>query len=77
MLLWTRAMNPEVRPVYDHRERLKAEFGENRADQMVNETRNLCLYPNVYLMDQFSTQIRVIRPIAVDKTEVTTLVLCA
>ncbi|SQC40969.1 2-chlorobenzoate 1,2-dioxygenase, alpha subunit [Klebsiella pneumoniae] len=27
--------------------------------------------PNVYLMDQFSTQIRVIRPIAVDKTEVT------
>ena len=53
------------------RERLQAEFGERRADQMVNETRNLCLYPNVYLMDQFSTQIRVIRPIAVDKTEVT------
>ncbi len=38
---------------------------------MVNETRNLCLYPNVYLMDQFSTQIRVVRPIAVDKSEVT------
>lgn len=75
MLLWTRAMNPEVRPVYDHRERLQAEFGENRADQMVNETRNLCLYPNVYLMDQFSTQIRVIRPLAVDKTEVTIQVL--
>ncbi len=71
MLLWTRALNPEVRPVYAHRERLQAEFGERRADQMVNETRNLCLYPNVYLMDQFSTQIRVIRPIAVDKTEVT------
>lgn len=66
-----RALNPEVRPVYAHRERLQAEFGERRADQMVNETRNLCLYPNVYLMDQFSTQIRVIRPIAVDKTEVT------
>ncbi|MCU8650705.1 benzoate 1,2-dioxygenase large subunit, partial [Escherichia coli] len=71
MLLWTRTLNPEVRPVYDHRERLQAEFGELRADQMVNETRNLCIYPNVYLMDQFSTQIRVIRPIAVDKTEVT------
>jgi benzoate/toluate 1,2-dioxygenase alpha subunit len=42
---------------------LQAEFGELRADQMVNETRNLCLYPNVYLMDQFSTQIRVIRPL--------------
>ncbi|MDK8008834.1 benzoate 1,2-dioxygenase large subunit, partial [Escherichia coli] len=67
----TRVLNPEVRPVYEHRERLQAEFGQSRAEQMVNETRNLCLYPNVYLMDQFSTQIRVIRPIAVDKTEVT------
>ena len=38
---------------------------------MVNVARNLCLYPNVYLMDQFSSQIRQYRPIAVDKTEVT------
>lgn len=71
MLLWTRALNPQVRPVFAERDRLTAQFGELRADQMVNETRNLCLYPNVYLMDQFSTQIRVIRPLAVDKTEVT------
>src|SRR5690606_17749762 len=34
-------------------------------------TKNLCLYPNVYLMDQFSTQIRVLRPISVNKTEIT------
>lgn len=71
MLLWTRALNPQVRPVFAERDRLTAQFSELRADQMVNETRNLCLYPNVYLMDQFSTQIRVIRPLAVDKTEVT------
>ena len=38
---------------------------------MVKGSRNLCLYPNVYLMDQFSTQIRHFRPIAPDKTEVT------
>ena len=38
---------------------------------MVRGSRNLCLYPNVYLMDQFSTQIRHFRPIAPDKTEVT------
>ena len=38
---------------------------------MVQRSRNLCLYPNVYLMDQFSSQIRTYRPIAVDKTEVT------
>jgi benzoate/toluate 1,2-dioxygenase alpha subunit len=71
MLLWTRALNPQVRPVFKHLARLSQRFGETRADLMVNETRNLCLYPNVYLMDQFSTQIRVVRPLAVDKTEVT------
>ncbi|WP_156292875.1 Rieske 2Fe-2S domain-containing protein [Serratia oryzae] len=71
MLLWTRALNPTVRPVFKHFERLSERFGATRADLMVNETRNLCLYPNVYLMDQFSTQIRVVRPLAVDKTEVT------
>ena len=38
---------------------------------MIERSRNLCLYPNVYLMDQFSSQIRTYRPIAVDKTEVT------
>jgi benzoate/toluate 1,2-dioxygenase subunit alpha len=37
----------------------------------VQRSRNLCLYPNVYLMDQFSSQIRHYRPLAVDKTEVT------
>ncbi|KAA0009738.1 Rieske 2Fe-2S domain-containing protein [Billgrantia pellis] len=71
MMLWTRLLNPEVRPVYSQRERIEQELGEARADSIVNQTRNLCLYPNVYLMDQFSTQIRVIRPIAVDKSEVT------
>lgn len=72
MLLWTRAINPEVRPVFKHFRRLSDRFGETRADFMVNHTRNLCIYPNLYLMDQFSTQLRVMRPIAVDKTEVTT-----
>ena len=38
---------------------------------MIERSRNLCLYPNVYLMDQFGSQIRLLRPISVDKTEVT------
>ncbi|NLW04646.1 MAG: Rieske 2Fe-2S domain-containing protein [Pseudomonadaceae bacterium] len=71
MMLWTRVRNPEVRPIYRQFERLKAEHGEDRADFITNTTKNLCLYPNAYLMDQFSTQIRVLRPLAVDKTEVT------
>ncbi|OBX34720.1 2-halobenzoate 1,2-dioxygenase large subunit [Halomonas elongata] len=71
MMLWTRLLNPEVRPVYTQKAWIEEQFGEARADSIVNQTRNLCLYPNVYLMDQFSTQIRVIRPLSVDKSEVT------
>lgn len=70
ILLWTNTMNPEVRPVYRHRDEIAARVGDVKAKYIVNQTRNLCLYPNVFLMDQFSTQIRVVRPIGVDKTEV-------
>lgn len=70
LLLWTKAMNPEVRPVYGRREELAQRLGADRAGFIVEQTRNLCLYPNLFLMDQFSTQIRVTRPISVDKTEV-------
>jgi benzoate/toluate 1,2-dioxygenase alpha subunit len=71
ILLWTQLLNPEVRPIFAHREELVARLGAERAGPIVEQTRNLGVYPNVYLMDQFSTQIRVVRPIAVDKTEVT------
>ncbi|ROO24174.1 Rieske 2Fe-2S domain-containing protein [Salinisphaera orenii] len=71
ILLWTNLLNPEVRPVYVHRDEITERVGAEQADYIVNQSRNLGLYPNVFLMDQFSTQIRVIRPVAVDKTEVT------
>jgi benzoate/toluate 1,2-dioxygenase subunit alpha len=71
LLLWTNWANPEDRPNWDRRDELAARFGQPQADWMVQRSRNLCLYPNVYLMDQFSSQIRTYRPIAVDKTEVT------
>lgn len=70
ILLWTDTLNPEVRPVYAHREEIEQRLGKAKADLIVGQTRNLGLYPNVYLMDQFSTQIRVVRPISVDQTEV-------
>lgn len=71
MLLWTNWANPEDRPNYPRKDEYAEKFGQATADWMVNRSRNLCLYPNVYLMDQFGSQIRVCRPIAVDKTEVT------
>ena len=71
MLLWTRWDNPEDRPLYELREQLIQDVGQARADWMIQNSRNLCLYPNLYLMDQFSSQLRIARPISVDKTEVT------
>jgi len=71
LLLWTTWADPTNRPVYARRADFAAKHGEAKADWMVGVLRNLCLYPNVFLMDQFSSQIRVFRPIAVDKTEVT------
>ncbi|MFF7601930.1 benzoate 1,2-dioxygenase large subunit [Streptomyces mirabilis] len=71
LLLWTKWLDPANRPLAERRDELVAEFGEDKADWMIGVSRNLCLYPNVYLMDQFSSQIRHFRPISVDKTEVT------
>jgi benzoate/toluate 1,2-dioxygenase alpha subunit len=71
MLLWTRWANPEDRPNFSRRDEFAGKFGAARADWMIQNSRNLCLYPNVYLMDQFGSQIRVLRPLSVDKTEVT------
>ena len=56
---------------WEPRRRTGRAFGQERADWMVQRSRNLCLYPNVYLMDQFSSQIRVYPADRVDKTEVT------
>jgi benzoate/toluate 1,2-dioxygenase alpha subunit len=51
---------------------IEAKFGAEKADFMGGYLRNTCIYPNVFIMDQMSTQIRHFRPISVDKTEVTT-----
>lgn len=71
ILLWMQWPNPQDRPLYEKRDELVAQYGAARADWMIGNLRNLCLYPNVFLMDQFSSQIRHFRPISVDKTEVT------
>lgn len=71
LLLWTKWANPEDRPNYPRHGEFSEKFGKPVADWMIERSRNLCLYPNVYLMDQFGSQIRLLRPLAVDKTEVT------
>ncbi|WP_298214530.1 Rieske 2Fe-2S domain-containing protein [Acidocella sp.] len=70
-IIWSEFSNPQDRPLYPVREELARRMGEAAASWAVEMSRNLLLYPNVFLMDQMSTQIRIFRPIAVDKTEVT------
>jgi benzoate/toluate 1,2-dioxygenase alpha subunit len=71
LVAWSRWADPTTRPVYAYLNELTAMHGRAKAQWMVENLRNLCLYPNLYLMDQMSSQLRVTRPLAVDKTEVT------
>ena len=71
-LLWIDHPNPHARPNADQRTDLAKRFGEARTRWMMDRIRNLLVYPNVFFMDQISTQIRVIHPLAVDKTRVST-----
>jgi len=71
-LLYFNYPNPQVRPGYEMREGHLQRHGALRAQWMIEKTRNLLIMPNVFLMDQASTQIRVFRPLAVDRTEVIT-----
>lgn len=71
-VLWADYANFRDRPNYEHLEWLIENHGEERALWMNKRIRNLQLFPNVFLMDQTSTQIRIIQPISVDETEVTT-----
>ncbi|HAC34755.1 MAG TPA: benzoate 1,2-dioxygenase large subunit, partial [Gammaproteobacteria bacterium] len=71
VVLWGDFPNPLDRPNYDQMETYTELYGEERAKWMINRLRNLLLYPNVFIMDQTSSQIRVFRPLSVDETEVT------
>ena len=72
VLLWNEWGNPEDRPLWNRRDEWVEEFGAGpRGLDAATISRNLCVYPNVYIMDQFSSQIRHFRPISVDQTEVT------
>jgi benzoate/toluate 1,2-dioxygenase alpha subunit len=70
ILAWSNIAQPENRPLARQRPRLTEQFGPAKTAWMIDRIRNMLLFPNVFLMDQTSTQIRVFRPIAPDLTEV-------
>lgn len=71
-ILYAAYPNFQDRPNFEFRDMYLEKHGEARAVWMTERMRNLMLMPNVFLMDQMSTQIRVFRPLAVDRTEVIT-----
>jgi benzoate/toluate 1,2-dioxygenase alpha subunit len=71
MAVWAQHTTPEVRPIYEAKERLEKELRPAQVDWILNRGRNLYVFPNIQLMDNPSTQIRVMKPISAQLTEVT------
>ena len=72
-LVWT--TSPEANhPLYPQRAELQARLGETRARWMLR-TRQLNVFPNLQLASNAALQMRVLRPLAVDRTEITSYCL--
>ena len=71
MGVWAQHTKPQARPIWRQKERLEKEFSSERVDWMLNRGRNLYLFPNVFIMDNPSSQVRTIQPIAPGVCEVT------
>ena len=71
MGVWTRRTKPSAHPLWREKDRLEREFPKERVEWMLNRTRNLYLFPNAFLMDNPSSQIRTLQPLSPDVCEVT------
>ncbi len=70
-VLFSEMPNPAVRPGYASvMPRLVAEYGQARAEWMMHRLRNLNLYPSLFVIDQISSQLRIVRPLAWNRTEI-------
>ncbi|NIF76771.1 anthranilate 1,2-dioxygenase large subunit [Paraburkholderia sp. Cy-641] len=70
-VLFSDMPNPEVRPGYASvMPRLVEAYGEGKAEWMMHRLRNLNVYPSLFFMDQISSQLRIVRPLAWNKTEI-------
>ena len=69
-IVWGENPQAAERPLWFARDELNQRVGEVRARWMMY-TRNLTIYPNVQFADNASLQCRIIRPLSVDRTEMT------
>lgn len=67
-VIWSKNPNPQVRPLYQSIDEVRRRVGDVRAEWMLFQ-RNLTIYPNVQFAENASLQLRIIRPLAVDRTE--------
>ena len=69
-VIWSDRGAPEAAPLYEAKDKVLPRVGEEKWNWMVGRGRNLLLYPNLFLMDQSSTQIRIVRPLSPTRTEI-------
>jgi benzoate/toluate 1,2-dioxygenase alpha subunit len=71
MGIWTERSKPQAHPLWLEKERIDREFSAAKAKWMLFRTRNLFMFPNAFLMDNPSTQIRTMRPLSANVCDVT------
>lgn len=70
MAVWAQHTTPEVRPIWEAKERLDKELSPTEVEWIMTKGRNLYIFPNVMLMDNPSTQIRVMKPLSANRVDV-------
>ena len=70
MAIWAQHTTPEARPIWEARERLKNELPPKQVEWILTKGRNLYIFPNVMLMDNPSTQIRVMKPMSANQVDI-------
>jgi len=71
VLMWGENPTVSARPLYTMLPEIEKRVGKVKAKWMMY-VRNLTLFPNVQIAENASMQLRIIRPIAVDRTEMLT-----
>ena len=72
--VWINCLEPEKRALYPLLDEVRARVGALKADWMLKQ-RNAVCFPNLQIADHVVPQLRVIRPISVDRTELRSFVL--
>lgn len=71
MVIWADREPVETSPLSEAEKRLERDHSGGKVNWMLRRGRNLIVFPSLMINDFAATQIRIFRPVAVDRTEVT------